>query len=440
MRQSLFTALRASRASHRITWALGGLITLGMCSCQSLHSPNGRESSQKWRVSETPQFLSRDQVAQAVPDAAASGWRAPAGAVTARGGQSFVRPVVANEMSPESIDAGYAAPPVTNAPHACGGACCQPAPKSHLHRGLYHPPDEYLCDGGDRRPAASVDDDWNIQGVGLEDTIAHYDTIHGDTKVVNSNQECIYAPRFAAVRRVTGIWEGQQWTTAGRAIDTTAANEQQLNAAAGRLNLPLATVRNVRNLSPQGLGNVQQGSLLRKRLPPREFRQRLLPFENIEVISSGEYALADEALLAEGVSAAISWSNIAAPQITVGRLQVDLEKASRGGQEVYHYHIGEDAAELRVVKIASTKHAQPGDTVHFTLRFDNVGDEEIGNVTIVDNLTTRLEYVEESQQCSVDANFDSLQNEGESLRLQWDIIKSLRPNEGGIIQFDCKVR
>ena len=38
--------------------------------------------------------------------------------------------------------------------------------------------------------------------------------------------------------------------------------------------------------------------------------------------------------------------------------------------------------------------AQPGEEVEFTLRFDNVGDRVIGNVTIIDSLTTRLEYVD----------------------------------------------
>ena len=45
---------------------------------------------------------------------------------------------------------------------------------------------------------------------------------------------------------------------------------------------------------------------------------------------------------------------------------------------------------LRLIKLASTGNALPGEEVEFTLRFDNIGDQVIGNVTIVDNLTTRL--------------------------------------------------
>ena len=53
---------------------------------------------------------------------------------------------------------------------------------------------------------------------------------------------------------------------------------------------------------------------------------------------------------------------------------------------------------LRLIKCASKHHALPGEEVEFTLRFDNIGDQVIGNVTIIDNLTTRLEYVPNTAQ------------------------------------------
>ena len=52
---------------------------------------------------------------------------------------------------------------------------------------------------------------------------------------------------------------------------------------------------------------------------------------------------------------------------------------------------------LRLVKVASTPFAKPGEEVDFTLRFDNVGNQPIGNVTILDSLSTRLEYVPEQR-------------------------------------------
>ena len=84
--------------------------------------------------------------------------------------------------------------------------------------------------------------------------------------------------------------------------------------------------------------------------------------------------------------------------------------------------------------------AEPGDEVAFTIRFDNVGTETIGNVTIIDNLTTRLEYVPETAQCSIPAQFGTQVNEGDSLVLRWEITDPLEPGDGGVIRFTCRVR
>ena len=84
--------------------------------------------------------------------------------------------------------------------------------------------------------------------------------------------------------------------------------------------------------------------------------------------------------------------------------------------------------------------AHAGETVQFTIRFDNVGDEAVGNVTIIDNLTTRLEYIADSQECSLTAGFSADDNAGQSSLLRWEIAEPLEPSEGGIIRFECRVR
>ena len=78
--------------------------------------------------------------------------------------------------------------------------------------------------------------------------------------------------------------------------------------------------------------------------------------------------------------------------------------------------------------------------MEFTIRFDNVGDQTIGNVTVIDNLTTRLEYVDGSETCTVPANFSASDNDGASLKLRWEIEKPLKVGEGGVIRFQCRVR
>ena len=95
---------------------------------------------------------------------------------------------------------------------------------------------------------------------------------------------------------------------------------------------------------------------------------------------------------------------------------------------------------LRVCKIASRHEARPGEDVEFTIRFDNVGDQVIGNVTVIDNLTTRLEYVPDSAQCSLKAQFSTQPNEGGSLVIRCEITDPLKPGTGGVIRFRCRVR
>src|SRR5260221_1730481 len=64
------------------------------------------------------------------------------------------------------------------------------------------PHDEYLFDGGDRDVQVNVAPSGELQGVELEDTVAVYDTLTGETCVEPSNRVCLYSPRFAAVRKV----------------------------------------------------------------------------------------------------------------------------------------------------------------------------------------------------------------------------------------------
>jgi hypothetical protein len=69
-----------------------------------------------------------------------------------------------------------------------------------------------------------------------------------------------------------------------------------------------------------------------------------------------------------------------------------------------------------------------------------VGGQAVGNVTVIDNLTTRLEYVEGSQTCTLKSNFASVENQGSSLVLRWEIIDPIEPSQGGVIRFKCRVR
>ena len=67
-------------------------------------------------------------------------------------------------------------------------------------------------------------------------------------------------------------------------------------------------------------------------------------------------------------------------------------------------------------------------------------DQPIGNVTIMDNLTGRLDYIDGTAECSVPAEFITEPNDAGSLILRWEITDPLPATRGGVIRFRCRVR
>jgi len=326
------------------------------------------------------------------------------------------------------VRAGFETPPC-----AAGGCfCCNNAP-------IRGPNDEYLCDGGDFGLPAGVRADWKIEGLEQEDTIAHYETIDGRTIVTPSNKLCIYAPRFAAVRQVIDLRAYAQYHApvgAIQPIGPVKTHEQQ------------GAVSSLADIEPSIDRAREPASLLRERKQPGELdRDRraaaiigsLAPYANFEIIRTGTIIGEDRMKVARASLAAIAWAGYQAPQVMLDSRRAHAEVSVQSPGTIYHL-LEPNNPKLRLCKLASKGAAVPGEEVEFTLRFDNVGDRVIGNVTIVDNLTTRLEYVPESQKSTLEANFFTQPNEGDSLVLRWEIIEPLPPGKGGVLQFRARVR
>ncbi|MDX1943816.1 MAG: hypothetical protein SFU86_00295 [Pirellulaceae bacterium] len=302
------------------------------------------------------------------------------------------------------------------------------------------PKDEYICDGGDLNGDVHVKKDWTVVGLDQEDTIAHYDTLDGKTEVSASNCVCIYAPRFAAVRQVMTpiLTEGHE-RMAGvekptklnlheeNRGPTTAIQPEQIVAQLGLDAPPVFRNRT------RGVG-VEQSD----RLVLAEFA--FLPHENLKLIQRGQYDAHEKPRLAALVNAAVIWTNNQAVQVLIdGKPAVEAKALSKPQETVVYERFGKPC--LRICKIADKSEAQVGEIVTFTLRFDNVGDQKIGNVTIIDHLMPRLEYIEGSQECSHKSEFHTQQQfPDETLVLRWEIADPLILNEGGIIRFQARVR
>lgn len=302
------------------------------------------------------------------------------------------------------------------------------------------PEQEYLFDGGDHGLEAVVDHEWQVKGLDLEDTIAHYDTLYCGTKVQPSNRVDIYAPRFGAVRSVTDLTQGEQ-------IEAIVAVE--MPDAALRLDdlkIPTSSRQDAQPIAEvgrrraSGYVSPQRDGVASNTLSPEAFQDAFLPFENISVIRHGVLKQKEQGLLLEGRTAAIVWSSDQAAQVILDTQTATAVDEYTAAQVVYEAHEVPGCPRLRLIKVASQQWANPGEEIDFTLRYDNLGTEPIGNVTILDNLTTRLEYIENTAQSSRTAEFLIEPNQGGSVILRWELAEPLEPGEGGVLRFRCRVR
>jgi uncharacterized repeat protein (TIGR01451 family) len=302
------------------------------------------------------------------------------------------------------------------------------------------PPDEYLVAGGDQTPSAIVNQDWMIRGLQPGETIAHYDTVAGSRVVEPANPVYLYSPRFGAVRQVVGFRSEEQWEQLAAAVNTYGLARQEDR------NLALSSKQHY-----QPLGQTGQRQLVQVQSRAGEgalsgaarlsgFHDGLLPYENLEIVRSGKLHSAELARIAEGTAAAQAWFHTAVVQVFIDRKAAVATEGITSVDVIYGVDEPPSHPRLRVIKLASRHHAAPGEIVHFTIRFDNVGNELIGNVTIVDSLPARLEYVPGSAQCSIPGEFLTEPNEVGSLILRWEITEPLQPGQGGVIRFQCRVR
>jgi uncharacterized repeat protein (TIGR01451 family) len=328
----------------------------------------------------------------------------------------------------QCLPEGFKAAPCNHS----GCACCDYGP-------IRGPNDEYLCDGGDFGLPVGVRADWTIEGLEQEDTIAHYDTIDGRTIVTPSNKLCIYAPRFAAIRQVVNPLGYARYDALEGAVQRVSPVNIDENEPA---------VATIAEIEPTIDRTKEPPSLLRERKQGGELaRDRrvaatigsLAPYANLEIIRSGEFIGEDRIKIARASLAAITWAGDQAAQVILDRRRAHAEVSVLSPGTIYHL-FEPNNPKLRLCKLASKGAAVPGEEVEFTLRFDNIGDRVIGNVTIVDNLTTRLEYVPDSQKSSLEANFSTQANDGDSLVLRWEIAEPLQPGQGGVLQFRARVR
>ncbi|WP_047814886.1 DUF11 domain-containing protein [Rhodopirellula islandica] len=335
---------------------------------------------------------------------------------------------------------------------ACGGECgstngmagdcvaCQPMPAMPMMRTPWGvDPQEFLCDGGDQDPQARLTRGDMINGLQPEDTVTHYTTEAGDIEFSASNRVCVYSPRFASVRRITGAIVNDRSITVGGTF-------QPVGPRGIDLDQPGLVMTDTTKIAH---------SELTRRVDAMRDRNRGVPVDNVQQIEVAEDVLAlltnirqlslselDEsqlALVERFANAAIAWSIDESVEVEIQDLKPPTLTRDQKVDAVVVYDFPE-AGRVNLIKLADKQHAPVGDTVTFALRLQNVGDSPVNGVVVTDNLTTRLEYIAESESATMDADFSIQPNQAGSDQLIWKLTEELGVGETVSIEFQCKVR
>ena len=280
--------------------------------------------------------------------------------------------------------------------------------------------------------------DDSLAGLQPEDTVVHYTTHWGDIEVEASNRVCLYAPRFASVRKITQAVAGD------RAIGPSQFDRP---VGAVRVDQPLPGLVMTDTVEIAHADVARRTDAMRERIRGVPVEAILQPEQAIDVMAAlvgltiDELRLLqddDKALIEQLALAAVTWTLDESLEVVIEDLKPPTLTRDEHleGFTIYEF----PGARLEICKLADRSDALPGEIVNFAIRVHNVGDSDVEHVVLTDNLTTRLEYVDGSQTCSGGAEFEAVANDSQSLRLEWKLTDTLRVGESVTIRFRCKVR
>tara|TARA_R110002049_G_scaffold2750_6_gene22064 strand:+ start:27612 stop:29051 length:1440 start_codon:yes stop_codon:yes gene_type:complete len=300
-------------------------------------------------------------------------------------------------------------------------------------------PQEFVCDGGDHDPAAKLRRDGVMAGLQSEDTVAHYTTDSGDVHVQPSTRACIYSPRFASVRKVSSAASG------GRVIGLSGI-AKPIGPNRFEHQVPGLVINDTTELGhadvtrrPDAMRDRNRGVRIGNVIQPLVTDEIMVALATLQRQGMGQLRDTDLALIERFANAAVAWTVDASVEVAIEDLKAPTLTRDRKVDSLTTYEFP-DAGRLQIIKLADRAHAQPGETVSFVIHVQNVGDSAVNHVVLTDNLTTRLQYVEDSQSCTVDADFETAMNEGQSLRLEWTLKEELGVGEVAEIRFECLLR
>lgn len=301
--------------------------------------------------------------------------------------------------------------------------------------------DEYLCDGGDREWPVHYSANERL-GLDTEDTVAEYVDHRGVERMKPSNKVCVYAPRFAAVRTISQPVVGEALDKSVGMINATADDElrTRLTATQRIKRDPVGGIR-VRTRA-SGIDTEQIGVGVTQDVALVQHDKINNLFQSFSFTQAVHADHTTAARLNYGLGAAQVWSLENSPVITA-KIEVPTEGLFEiSAQTITVIDDNPIPGELQVAKFADKKEAKPGDVITFTIRYYNGDSREVHYVRIVDNLTPRLDYIDDSAQLEPERNGRlAVEDNGEgSLVLTFELSDPLPAKAGGSITFQARVR
>ena len=300
-------------------------------------------------------------------------------------------------------------------------------------------PDEYLFDGGDRRDPYHYEGELRA-GLETEDAVVEYADESGKERVKPTNRVVVYAPRFGAVRIISSPEADTNISQVAGAKGT---------APGATLLAEVGTVQHASREYADGVRMRSRASEFGSDALAVDIAQRTAlfshtklnnVFENLAFVKGGQLLQSEQARLAYGIQAAREWSQNRYPVMMAETEASHTLEAWSKPLGMVGSEDNRTPGDLRIVKLADKKIVQPGDEITFTIRYDNIGDRELRDIRIIDNLTPRLEYIVDSATSDRAGQLIVADNQEGSVILTFELTKPLLGKQGGVVTFKARVR
>ena len=301
-------------------------------------------------------------------------------------------------------------------------------------------PDEYLADGGDRQLPVHYFGG-SRQGLETEDTVAEYSDHRGESHVRASNRVAIYSPRFGSVRVVEGTDSGTQIQYAVKTTESSSVGSLERDEAIHQsvAEESLAAAGSWRKVDGSDAHKSAAESSATSRPQRTDKADQGLQAESVNGMQILEREQGTR--FHQELANAAVWSREQFPKLSGATAQAAQTQTRMTAQST----VGIDDqrarnSEVHIIKLADHDSAKSGDIIRFTIRFINTGDYDLHDVRIVDNLTPRLQFIQDSVQTDREGDVVTKPNGEGSEILTFVLDAPLPAHQSGTIKFEVRVK